>query len=130
MSDVTFDMSGNQINVHQNYAKPWRVTLVDTGADTKTGGRLRVVLDYLGDETFCFTYSDGLANLDIDAQLKFHKAHGKPETVTAIQPPGRYGALDISALRVPNFQEKPSGDGACINRGFFVFKPRFYRLSK
>ncbi len=123
MSDVTFDMSANRMEVHQNYAEPWRVTLVDTGADTMTGGRLKAVRDYLGEETFCFTYGDGLANLDISAQLKFHRTHGKPATVTAIQPPGRYGALEVSAGRVLNFQEKPAGDGAWINGGFFVLEP-------
>jgi glucose-1-phosphate cytidylyltransferase len=134
MSDLTFDMSGNQMKVHQNYAKPWRITLVDTGADAMAGGRPSAVRNYLGDETFCFTYGDGIANLDIDidAQLKFHKAQEKPATVNAIQPPRLYDALDISAGQVPNFQEKSSGDEACIsgeeaciNGGFFVFEPRF-----
>lgn len=123
MSDVTFDMAHNRMEVHQNQAEPWRVTLVDTGPDTLTGGRLRRVRDYVGDETFCFTYGDGVADLDIPAQLAFHREHGKLATVTAIQPPGRYGALNIDAGRVLSFQEKPAGDGAWINGGFFVLDP-------
>jgi len=124
MSDVTFDMSSNRMEVHQNYAEPWRVTLVDTGPDTLTGGRLKRVRDYVGDETFCFTYGDGVADIDVSAQLAFHRAQGKLATVTAIQPPGRYGALTVDAGRVLGFQEKPAGDGAWINGGFFVLEPR------
>jgi glucose-1-phosphate cytidylyltransferase len=124
MSDVTFDMAGNRMEVHQNYAEPWRVTLVDTGPDTLTGGRLKRVRDYVGDETFFFTYGDGVADIDIAAQLAFHRAQGKLATVTAIQPPGRYGALNIENDRVFSFQEKPAGDGAWINGGFFVLDPR------
>lgn len=124
MSDVTFDMAQNRMEVHQNSAEPWRVTLIDTGPDTMTGGRLKRVCDHIGDETFCFTYGDGVADIDIAAQLAFHRAHGKLATVTAIQPPGRYGALDIDAGRVLSFQEKPAGDGAWINGGFFVLEPR------
>ena len=123
MSDVTFDMAQNRMEVHQNSAEPWRVTLVDTGPDTMTGGRLRRVRDHLDDEAFCFTYGDGVADIDIAAQLAFHRGHGKQATVTAIQPPGRYGALDIDAGRVLSFQEKPAGDGAWINGGFFVLEP-------
>ena len=123
MSDVTFDMAQNRMEVHQNSAEPWRVTLVDTGPDTMTGGRLRRVRNHLDDETFCFTYGDGVADIDIAAQLAFHRGHGKLATVTAIQPPGRYGALDIDAGRVLSFQEKPAGDGAWINGGFFVLEP-------
>ena len=123
MSDVTFDMAQNRMEVHQNSAEPWRVTLIDTGPDTMTGGRLRRVRDHLDDEAFCFTYGDGVADIDIAAELAFHRAHGKLATVTAIQPPGRYGALDIDAGRVLSFQEKPAGDGAWINGGFFVLEP-------
>jgi glucose-1-phosphate cytidylyltransferase len=124
MSDVTFDMAQNRMEVHQNSAEPWRVTLIDTGPDTLTGGRLKRVREHIGDETFCFTYGDGVADIDIAAQLAFHRAHKKLATVTAIQPPGRYGALDIDAGCVLSFQEKPAGDGAWINGGFFVLEPR------
>lgn len=124
MSDVTFDMAQNRMEVHQNSAEPWRVTLVDTGPDTLTGGRLKRVRDYLGTETFCFTYGDGVADIDIAAQLACHREHGKLATVTAIQPPGRYGALDIHGGQVTSFQEKPAGDGAWVNGGFFVLDPR------
>jgi glucose-1-phosphate cytidylyltransferase len=124
MSDVTFDMAENRMEVLQNSAEPWRVTLVDTGPDTMTGGRLKRVRDHLGDGAFCFTYGDGVADIDIAAQLAFHRSHGKLATVTAIQPPGRYGALEIDAGRVLNFQEKPAGDGAWINGGFFILEPR------
>jgi len=124
MSDVTFDMASNRMEVHQNHAEPWRVTLVDTGTDTMTGGRLRRVRSYLGNELFCFTYGDGVANIDVAAQIAFHKQHGKLATVTAIQPPGRYGALRMDGTQVNSFQEKPAGDGAWINGGFFVLDPK------
>jgi glucose-1-phosphate cytidylyltransferase len=123
MSDVTFDMSKNEMEVHQRYVEPWRVTLVDTGENTLTGGRLRRVRQHLGDEPFCFTYGDGVADVDIGALVDFHRAHGKPATVTAIQPPGRYGALNMDGNAVRSFQEKPAGDGAWINGGFFVLDP-------
>lgn len=123
MSDVTFDMSSNTMEVHQRYVEPWRVTLVDTGDDTLTGGRLRRVREHLGKEPFCFTYGDGVADIDIRALIEFHKGHGRPATVTAIQPPGRYGALGIDGDRVGAFQEKPAGDGSWINGGFFVLNP-------
>ncbi len=123
MSNVTFDMTRNEMEVHENYAEPWRVTLVETGADTLTGGRLLRVRDYLGDEDFCFTYGDGVTDVNIDALVAFHRSHGKNATVTAIQPPGRYGSLDIAGNSVNSFQEKPAGDGAWINGGFFVLKP-------
>lgn len=122
MSNVTFDMARNLMEVHERYAEPWRVTLIDTGSDTLTGGRLRRVRDYVGNEDFCFTYGDGVTDLDIGALLEFHRAHGKKATVTAIQPPGRYGALDMDGNSVRSFQEKPVGDGAWINGGFFVLK--------
>ncbi|WP_341782143.1 glucose-1-phosphate cytidylyltransferase [Ectopseudomonas mendocina] len=123
MSDVTFDMSKNSMEVHQRYVEPWRVTLVNTGEDTLTGGRLRRVCEHLGDEPFCFTYGDGVADIDIRGLIDFHKSHGKPATVTAIQPPGRYGALDMDGDRVGAFKEKPAGDGSWINGGFFVLDP-------
>ena len=126
MSNVTFDMARNHMEVHERYAEPWRVTLIDTGADTLTGGRLKRVREYVGDETFCFTYGDGVTDLDIGALLQFHRQHGKLATVTAIQPPGRYGALNLSGPAVRNFQEKPAGDGAWINGGFFVLEPQVF----
>lgn len=124
MSDVTFDMSNNTMEVHQKNAEPWRVTLVDTGEDTLTGGRLRRVSDYLkGEDAFCFTYGDGVSDVDITAEIAFHKLHGKLATVTAVQPPGRYGALQIAGSEVIGFTEKPRGDGGLINGGFFVLSP-------
>ncbi len=125
MSDVTFDMSNNKMKVHQQNAEPWTVTLVDTGEDTQTGGRLKRVASYLKDEkAFCFTYGDGLANVDITKLIKFHEGHGKLATVTAVQPPGRYGALNRDNDLVTGFVEKPKGDGGWINGGFFVLSPR------
>ena len=124
MSDVTFDMQHNRMDVHQRNAEPWRVTLVDTGDETLTGGRLRRVTDYVKDEeAFCFTYGDGVADVDISALLAFHKQHGKRATVTAVQPPGRYGALAMQGTKVNGFVEKPKGDGGWINGGFFVLSP-------
>ena len=125
MSDVTFDMASNEMEVHHKKAEPWRVTLVDTGEETMTGGRLKRVANYVADESaFCFTYGDGVADVDISKQLAFHKQHGKLATVTAVQPPGRYGALVRSGDAVKGFQEKPPGDGAWINGGFFVLDPK------
>lgn len=125
MSDVTFDMENNEMQVHQRKAEPWRVTLVDTGDETLTGGRLKRVLEYVKDEeAFCFTYGDGVADVDISSLLKFHKQHGKLATVTAVQPPGRYGALNMDACLVKGFTEKPKGDGGWINGGFFVLSPK------
>lgn len=124
MSDVTFDMQNNKMDVHQQNAEPWRVTLVDTGDNSMTGGRLRRVADYVKDEeAFCFTYGDGVADIDISAQISFHKQHGKKATVTAVQPPGRYGALDMNGKSVRGFIEKPQGDGGWINGGFFILSP-------
>ncbi len=123
MSDVTFDMGQNQMDVHQQNAEPWRVTLVDTGDDTLTGGRLKRVANYLqGEDVFCFTYGDGLADVDVAASIEFHREHGKLATVTAVPPPGRYGALELDGSRVRGFTEKPSGDGL-INGGYFVLSP-------
>ena len=123
MSDVTFCMRDNTTEIHNKFAEPWKVTLVDTGEDTMTGGRLKRVLPYIGRETFCFTYGDGLSDIDLSSLIAMHKANGLLATVTSIQPPGRYGALDIQGDRVINFQEKPAGDGAWINGGFFVLEP-------
>jgi len=123
MSDVTFDMAENRMDIHNRHAEPWRVTLVDTGENTATGGRLKRVRDYVGNETFCLTYGDGVSDVDIPRLIEFHRQHGKMATVTAVQPPGRYGALDVHGERVRGFQEKPAGDGAWINGGFFVLEP-------
>jgi glucose-1-phosphate cytidylyltransferase len=124
MADVTLDLTKNSMEVHQNWSEPWKITLVETGADTMTGGRLKAVRSYLKpDEPFCFTYGDGVATVDITALLDFHKAHGKRATITAVSPPGRFGALEIDGVFVRSFQEKPAGDGAAINGGFFVADP-------
>lgn len=129
MSDVTFDMRNNEMQVHQRNAEPWSVTLVDTGESTLTGGRLKRVAPYLRDEeSFCFTYGDGVADLDIGAEIAFHRQHGKWATVVAVQPPGRYGALDMRGQAVIDFIEKPRGDGSLINGGFFVLSPRVIDL--
>ena len=125
MSDVTFDMQANQMEVHQKRAEPWKVTLVDTGDETMTGGRLRRVAGYVKDEqAFCLTYGDGLSDNDISSTIAFHLTHGKAATVTATYPPGRFGALDINNGQVKSFKEKPQGDGALINGGFFVLSPK------
>jgi len=125
MSDVTFDMKNNTMDVHQKNAEPWKVTLVDTGEDTLTGGRLKRVKDYVSDqEAFCFTYGDGLANVDITRLIAFHRSQKKLATITAVQPPGRYGSLDIQNNSVSRFIEKPKGDGGWINGGFFVLSPK------
>lgn len=124
-SDVTFNIKDNEIEVHQKRVEPWTVTLVDTGEQSMTGGRLRRVKDYLKDEeSFCFTYGDGVADINIEELLKFHKSHGKLATLTATLPPGRFGALDIDLCKVNRFEEKPKGDGALINGGFFVLSPK------
>ena len=131
MSDVTFDMSDNSMEVHQRAVEPWRVTLVDTGANTSTGGRIRRVVDYIAGETFLLTYGDGVADVDITKLVEFHRAHGRLATVTAVQPLGRFGAMQLaeddvvgrfSAPAVRAFQEKPEGDGAWVNGGFFVLE--------
>lgn len=124
MSDVTIDLSSNAIEVHNRKAEPWRVTLVDTGDTTMTGGRLRRVADYVrGEEAFCFTYGDGVADIDIAALVAYHGSHGRRATVTAVKPPGRYGALELNNGLVSGFTEKPKGDGQLINGGFFVLDP-------
>ena len=125
MSDVTFDMEKNRMEVHHRKAEPWRITLVDTGEETLTGGRLKRVAEYVKNEdAFCFTYGDGLSDVDITREIKFHKHHGKLATVTAVQPPGRYGALQLNGRSVAGFTEKPRGDGGLINGGFFVLSPQ------
>jgi len=129
MSDVTFDMTNNKMEVHQRNSEPWKVTLIDTGEDTLTGGRLKRVSDYVKAESaFCFTYGDGLSDIDIGALIKFHHQHGQLATVTAVQPPGRYGALALSGEQVTGFTEKPRGDGGLINGGFFVLSPKCINL--
>jgi len=124
MSDVTFDMENNKMHVHQCYSEPWRVTLVDTGEETMTGGRLKRVREYLKDEeAFCFTYGDGVSDVNISDLIAFHRARGVKATLTAATPPGRFGALDLEGHSVRSFKEKPGGDGATINGGFFVLSP-------
>ena len=123
-ADVTFDLATNTVQIHQAMAEPWKVTLVDTGAETMTGGRLKRVAKYLGDETFCMTYGDGVADIDITKLVQFHHAKGKLATLTAVQPPGRFGALVIADGDVSRFVEKPRGDDCWINGGFFVLSPK------
>jgi glucose-1-phosphate cytidylyltransferase len=131
MSDVTFDMQKNSMEVHQGYAEPWKVTLVDTGEKTMTGGRLKRVAQYVKDqEAFCFTYGDGVADIDIGATIEFHRKQGVQATLAAVHPPGRFGALDIAAHKVTTFKEKPKGDGGMINGGFFVLAPSVISLIK
>lgn len=124
MTDVTFDIARNTCTMHRGNAEPWKVTLVDTGAQTMTGGRLKRVREYLGDDPFCLTYGDGVADVDVGALTRFHASHGRLATVTAVRPPGRFGALDLDAGSVRGFREKPMGDGGYINGGFFVLSPR------
>jgi len=124
MSDVTFDMTDNSVEIHQNTAEPWKVTLVDTGENTMTGGRLKRVADHINDNDFCFTYGDGLSDVNITSLIEFHKNHGKLATVTAVLPPGRYGALNMDGKKVVSFMEKPLGDGNKINGGYFVLSPK------
>jgi len=128
MSDVTFDMNSNTMEVHHKHAEPWRVTLVDTGEQTLTGGRLKRVEDYIQDEPFCFTYGDGVSDINIGELIRFHKEHKKTATITAVQPPGRYGSLQIDPSgSVTEFNEKPYGDGAWINGGFFVLNKDIFQ---
>lgn len=122
-SDVTFDLANNQMQVHHRHAEPWRVTLVDTGEQTQTGGRLKRAAEYLDGDTFCFTYGDGVADLDIGREVAFHRERKTLATVCAVQPPGRFGAIDIDGARITRFTEKPQGDGTWINGGFFVLEP-------
>ncbi|QWD60424.1 glucose-1-phosphate cytidylyltransferase [Polynucleobacter sp. MWH-UH35A] len=130
-SDVTFDMQKNSMEVHQRFAEPWKVTLVDTGEDTMTGGRLKRVGEYVKDEeAFCFTYGDGVSDINIQALIDFHRQQAVKATLTAVYPPGRFGALDIAGNKVITFQEKPKGDGGMINGGFFVLSPSVLSLLK
>ncbi|MBK1867074.1 glucose-1-phosphate cytidylyltransferase [Aestuariivirga sp. YIM B02566] len=125
MSDITFDLQANNMSIHQRKVEPWKVTLVETGEETMTGGRLKRVADYFrNEECFCFTYGDGVANVDITASIAFHKEHGRLATVTAVRPPGRYGSLAIDEEEVMGFSEKPPGDGGFVNGGYFVLSPR------
>ncbi|WP_019503768.1 glucose-1-phosphate cytidylyltransferase [Pleurocapsa sp. PCC 7319] len=126
MSDVTFDMRFNKMNVHNGYAEPWQVTLVDTGQSTMTGGRLKRVREYVGDETFCLTYGDGVSNINITELIAFHQEQKTLATLTATQPPGRFGAINLGQeqTKITNFQEKPEGDGAWINGGYFILEPQ------
>jgi glucose-1-phosphate cytidylyltransferase len=128
MSDVTFDMQDNSIEVHHKSVEPWKITLVDTGIDTMTGGRLGRVKKFVENDTFCFTYGDGLGNINIRELIDFHKVQGKKATVTAVKPAGRFGALEIEKNNVLNFNEKPLGDGNWINGGFFILEPKVLEL--
>lgn len=121
--DVSFDLAQGQLEIHRSATEPWKVTLVDTGEETMTGGRLKRVLPYVGEEDFCFTYGDGLADIDVGALVAQHRAQGALATVTAVQPAGRFGAVEIEGARVSSFEEKPRGDGAWLNGGFFVLSP-------
>jgi glucose-1-phosphate cytidylyltransferase len=130
-SDVTFDLRNNSMEVHQRFSEPWKVTLIDTGENTMTGGRLKRVGEYVcGDDAFCFTYGDGLSNVDISSLIKFHASFGLQATLTAVHAPGKFGALSISNYRVSKFREKPKGDGGMINGGFFVLSPLVLPLIK
>jgi glucose-1-phosphate cytidylyltransferase len=124
MSDVTFDMKANRMEVHQSVAEPWKVTLVDTGDQTGTGGRLKKIAPYVEGDDFCMTYGDGLSNVDVQASIAFHRRLGGRVTITAVQPPARFGALGMNGTTITSFQEKPSGEGGWINGGFFVLSPR------
>ena len=128
MSDVTFDIQNNKMEIHQNNVEPWKVTLVDTGETTMTGGRLKRVRDYLGEEDFCFTYGDGVSDINISKLLAFHQTNGKLATISSVQPPGRFGALNLKGESVVSFEEKPHGDGAWVNGGFFVLSPKVLDL--
>ena len=131
VSDVTFDLESNQMEVHHRRAEPWKVTLVDTGDVSMTGGRLRRVGDYVkAEDMFCFTYGDGVSDIDISATINFHRSHGKLATLTAVFPPGRFGALDIQGQQIRQFTEKPKGDGTLINGGFFVLSPKVLNYLK
>ncbi|HEY3827572.1 MAG TPA: glucose-1-phosphate cytidylyltransferase [Solirubrobacteraceae bacterium] len=125
--DVSLDLSGGAVEVHRSMTEPWKVTLVDTGEGTMTGGRLKRVLSYVEGEDFCFTYGDGLADIDVTALVAYHREQGAYATITAVQPPGRFGAVELNGTRVRSFEEKPRGDGAWLNGGFFVLSPEVGR---
>ncbi len=128
-TDVTIDLKNNNIEVHQNWSEPWRITLVDTGADTQTGGRLKAIANHLTEgQPFCLTYGDGVADIDIASLIAFHRNHGKSATITAVAPPGRFGAIEFDGEFVRSFREKPAGDGGLINGGFFVADPSVIEL--
>jgi glucose-1-phosphate cytidylyltransferase len=127
MSDVTIDLTKNSVSVHHQYSEPWKITLVDTGENTQTGGRLRRISNYL-DGDFCMTYGDGVSSIDISASITFHKKHGKLATMTAVQPPGRFGSLNLNGTQITSFLEKPQGDGSWINGGFFVLNSKVLDL--
>ncbi|MCV0399647.1 MAG: glucose-1-phosphate cytidylyltransferase [Nitrosarchaeum sp.] len=129
-SDVTIDIKNNNLEVHQKYAEPWRVTMIDTGIDTMTGGRLKKIKKYVDNETFCFTYGDGLSDINISQLLKFHEKNNVHATTTAVQPPGRYGELQIKNKQIIKFVEKPSGDGSWVNGGYFVLEPDVFDYLK
>lgn len=129
-SDVTFDIKNNKMEVHKKFAEPWKVTLVDTGLDTMTGGRLKKVESYLDNETFCFTYGDGISNVNISESVKFHKDTGTIATVTAVQPPGKFGRMNLKENIVNHFEEKPIGDEGWINGGYFVLEPSVFKYLK
>jgi glucose-1-phosphate cytidylyltransferase len=129
-SDVTFDIKNNKMEVHKKFAEPWKVTLVDTGLDTMTGGRLKKVESYLDNETFCFTYGDGISNINISESLKLHKDTGTIATVTAVQPPGKFGRMNLKENIVNHFEEKPIGDEGWINGGYFVLEPSVFKYIK
>jgi len=129
-SDITFDVKNNNMEIHQNTAEPWKVTVVDTGEETMTGGRLKRVAKYVGHDDFCFTYGDGVSDINVRASIEFHKKHGKIATIAAVQPPGRYGALKMNGTYVESFLEKPKGDGGYINGGFFVLNSKVIEYIK
>jgi glucose-1-phosphate cytidylyltransferase len=126
MSDVTFDIKNNSMEVHRKFAESWKVTLIDTGLKTMTGGRLKRIKEYVGNETFCFTYGDGLGNINISELIEFHKKSKTLATLTAVQPPGRFGSLNLKDEYVEKFNEKPEGDGKWVNGGFFVLEPKIF----
>ena len=128
MADITVDLSNNAVEWHRGNAEPWKVTLVDTGAETMTGGRIKRIREYTGGEAFCMTYGDAVSTVDIGASIAFHEAHGKLATVTAVRPPGRFGALELNGTQVLGFREKPLGDGQFVNGGFFVLQPEIFDL--
>ena len=130
MSDVTFDMKNNKMEIHRKFAEPWNVTLVDTGIDTMTGGRLKRIKEYVDDKTFCFTYGDGISDVKIDKLINFHNDRKTIATVTAVQPPGRFGTLDVKQDKIVSFKEKPPGDGNWINGGYFVLEPSVFDYLK
>ncbi|MGD9638576.1 MAG: glucose-1-phosphate cytidylyltransferase [Alphaproteobacteria bacterium] len=126
MSNITFDMKNNKMEIHQQKAEPWRITLIDTGEETMTGGRIKRIKEYVNNDTFCLTYGDGVSDINIGDLIKHHKDNNRLATLTAIQPPGRFGALSLDGSKILKFQEKPAGDGAWINGGFFVLEPKIF----